>query len=191
MTEFSREDLSDIETFAGGLALNLFTFADVALCRVGQDRVGVPPAHPQRPAMLNAVKARALALGYTGPALPTRDPDDALVRQNILATAMAGIPRDPGWADKLTYIEGHAAALDLDAPDLDAQLARLKASHQPPATAPTAAPAVPGFVPARGSPSGAAASCLGGSHDWGAPSDLTGFRTCRRCGLTNVIDSRS
>jgi hypothetical protein len=188
MTDFSKDDLSDIETFAGALVLRLATFDDIALCRVGQDKVGVAPGHPQRPAMLNAVKARALALGYAGPAFPTRDPDGALVRQSLLATAMAGVPRDAGWADKLIWIEGQISALDLDAPDLAAQLARLTASYQPPAS--TAPATAQGLTPALGASAGVSASCLGGAHDWGEPG-LNGWRTCQRCQIVNVISANT
>ena len=186
MTDFAKEDLADIETFAGGLVLRLFTFADVALCQVGQDKVGVAPGHPQRLAMLEAIKARALALGYAGPPFPTRDPDDAICRRRLLATAMREVPADAGWADKFLWAEGQIADLDLDDPDLTAALERVQASYQPPA-AKAATPAAPGFSPDN-SAQQAAAACLGGAHQYGE-ADPFGWRTCARCGVVSTVSA--
>jgi hypothetical protein len=184
MTDFSKEDLADIETFAGGLALKLFRFKDVALCSVGQDKVGVAPGHTQRLAMLDAIRARALALGYAGPAFPARDPDDAICRRRLLATAMRDVPTDALWSDKFLWAEGQIADLDLDDPDLTGALQRIQATYQPPEPK-AATPAAPGFSPDN-SAQQAAAACLGGSHQYGGP-DPFGWRTCARCGVVSTI----
>jgi len=181
---FTDADLDLIETFSGAIVLGLASFDDVALCRVGQDHIGVPPGHPRRAALLEALKARALALGYDGAPFPDRDPDDALFRLHLLAQAMDVVPRDAGWAAKLVWMEGQLAGLDLDAPDLAAQVAALQAAYTP--SSPAAPPIDPNLFGLPYASVAAAVGCVGGKHAWGPP-DGRGWRTCAACGTVNTI----